>query len=370
MTTEYRSPYCARYKLCVRSRATVLQLMKTVAIELIVSMLLSTAVWPTTQNPDQPLVTLLDVPPLTDGSIRVEVALAITDLVEVDEAHEQFRVSGLTIASWNDARLAFNPRPGEQLRFYRQDQIWTPTFHMLNAIEPKAGLATIRVSPEGRVRYAERFAVTLSTKFFLEKFPFDSQDLEVVISPFASGAVRIDVKANREMTRLVPGRFLELEQWKLSGIMGVEQTTSIGDTFQFEQIDFRLFAHRRAAFYVWTIMLPLIVMLIVSWSVLWIAPDHFAQQLGIVMPTFLSVIAFFYAMAFTLPRVPYLTFINAFFLSVYLFVFFSVLETIAIYQIGNSGNTKRAVTLHSQSRWIFPSAYLVTVAAIVVAFFG
>jgi len=140
------------------------------------------------------------------------------------------------------------------------------------------------------------------------------------------------------MTRLVPGRFLELEQWKLSGIMGVEQTTSIGDTFQFEQIDFRLFAHRRAAFYVWTIMLPLIVMLIVSWSVLWIAPHHFAQQLGIVMPTFLSVIAFSYAMAFTLPRVPYLTFINAFFLSVYLFVFFSVLETIAIYQIGSLGN--------------------------------
>ena len=81
------------------------------------------------------------------------------------------------------------------------------------------------------MRYAGRFAVTLSTKFLLDKFFFDSQDLEVVISPFASGAVRIDVKANREMTRLVPGRFLELEQWKLSGIMGVEQTTSIGDTF-------------------------------------------------------------------------------------------------------------------------------------------
>jgi hypothetical protein len=115
-------------------------------------------------------------------------------------------------------------------------------------------------------------------------------------------------------------------------------------------------------------MLPLIVILIVSWSVLWIALDHFAQQLGIVMPTFLSVIAFSYAMAFTLLRVPYLTFINAFFLRVCLFVFFSVLETIAIYQIGSLRDTKRAVTLHSQSRWIFPSAYLATVAAIVVAF--
>ena len=120
---------------------------------------------------------------MTDGRITVDLALAITDLVDVDEPHEQFRASGITIASWNDAQLAFNPRPGEKTRFYRQDQIWKPTFHMLNAVEPKAGLATIRVSPEERVRYVERFAVTLSTKFFLQHFPFDSQDLDVVISP-------------------------------------------------------------------------------------------------------------------------------------------------------------------------------------------
>jgi hypothetical protein len=173
------------------------------------------------------------------------------------------------------------------------------------------------------------------------------------------------------MTRLVPGRFLELEQWKLSGIIRVEQTTSIGDSLQFEQANFRLFAHRRATFYVWIIMFPLLVMLIVSWSVFWIAPDNFPQQLGIVMPTFLSVIAFSYAMAFTLPRIPYLTFMNAFFLSIYLFVFLSVLETIAIYKISSLVNIERAATLHNRySRWIFPSAYLVTVAAIVVAFFG
>ena len=84
----------------------------------------------------------------------------------------------------------------------------------------------------------------------------------------------------------------------------------VGDTIRFDQIEFRLAAHRRGAFYMWTVMLPLIVMLFVAWSILWIAPVTFAQQIGIAMPTFLSVIAFSYAMAFTLPRVPYLTFIN------------------------------------------------------------
>jgi len=88
------------------------------------------------------------------------------------------------------------------------------------------------------------------------------------------------------------------------------------------------------------------------------------------MPTFLSVIAFSYAMAFTLPRVPYLTFINAFFLSVYLFVFLSVLETVAVYAIGRLGREQLAAKLHSNARWLFPLAYLFTIGAIVAGFFG
>jgi neurotransmitter-gated ion-channel len=355
-------------QVSVRSRLIVLLLLKAVVIELGVSAL-SRSAWAATQNPEAPLIRLLDAPPSTNGRIRVELALAITNLAEVDEAREQFRVSGFIFASWDDIRLDFNPRPGEQTRFYRQDQIWTPGFQMLNAIAPNAGLATIHVLPNGRVRYAERFAATLSTKFYLQKFPFDNQNFQIVISPFASGAVRIDLKADKEMTQLVSGPFLELEQWKLRSIIALEQSTSIGDTFQFEQIEFRLSAHRRAAFYVWTIMLPLLVMLIVAWSVLWIAPANFAQQLGIAMPTFLSVIAFSYAMAFTLPRVPYLTFINAFFLSIYLFVFLSVLETVTIYAIGRSGREETAATLHVKGRWLFPSAYLVAIAVIVSGFF-
>jgi len=353
----------------VRSRSIVLLPLIVVVIELGAHALFPKSVWAATQNSDAPLIRLLDAPPSINGRIRVELALAITNLAEVDEAREQFRLSGFIFATWDDTRLGFNPRLREQTRFYRQDQIWTPGFQMLNAIAPNAGLATIRVLPTGRVRYAERFAATLSTKFYLQKFPFDNQNFQIVISPFASGAVRIDLKADKEMTQLISGPFLELEQWKLRKIVALEQTMSIGDTVRFEQIEFSLSAHRRAAFYVWTIMLPLIVMLIVAWSVLWIAPTNFAQQLGIAMPTFLSVIAFSYAMAFTLPRVPYLTFINAFFLSIYLFVFLSVLETVAIYAMGRLGKEQAAAAFHDKSRWLFPSAYAVVIAMIIIGFF-
>lgn len=324
----------------------------------------------TTPNPESPVIKLLDAPPSTDGRIRVELAVAIANLAEVDETREQFRVNGFIFATWNDPRLSFNPRPGEQTRFYREDQIWTPGFQMLNAIELTPEQVTTRVLPNGRVRFVERFAATLSAKFYLRRFPFDSQNLDMVISPSASGTLRIDLKADKSMTQLLPGRFLELAQWKLIDITAFEQSTSIGDAFHFEQVEVRLMARRRPAFYVWTMLLPLAVMLIVAWSVLWIAPSNFAQQLGIATPTFLSVIAFSYAMSFTLPRVPYLTFLNAFFLSVYLFVALSVLETVAIYSIGGSGREDIAARLHSRGRWLFPCSYLMAIAVIVAVFFA
>jgi uncharacterized protein (DUF433 family) len=75
-----------------------------------------------------------------------------------------------------------------------------------------------------------------------------------------------------------------------------------------------------------------------------------SQQLGIVTPTFMSVIAFSDAMSLTLPRVPYLTFLNTFFLSIYLFVAISVLETVAIYAIGRAGNEDLTTRLHATGR--------------------
>jgi len=314
-------------------------------------------------------IRLLDAPVTADGRVPVRIGLAITNLTEVDEAHEQFRVGGFAIASWDDPRLTFNPRPGEKTRVYGQDQIWTPGFQLLNAAAPPTIQATIRVSPEGHVQYAGRFVATLSTKFGLRRFPFDYQDLQILVSPFTSGAVRIDLKADRQLTQLVRGPVLELEQWRLFGISSYEQNLSVGGIFHLDQIEFRIHAQRRPTFYIWTIILPLSVMLLVAWSTLWIAPSHFAQQISITMPTFISVIAFSYAMAFTLPRVPYLTFMNAYFLSIYLFVFLSVLETVVIYRFRHSGKEPKAIALHQRARWFLPLSYLVLMGFIVLLFF-
>ena len=57
--------------------------------------------------------------------------------------------------------------------------------------------------PDGEVEYVVKFAVTLSSNMELRSFPFDSQDLEIYVHPFAGDVERIvlTVRAPRPAVR-------------------------------------------------------------------------------------------------------------------------------------------------------------------------
>jgi formate hydrogenlyase subunit 3/multisubunit Na+/H+ antiporter MnhD subunit len=57
-------------------------------------------------------------------------------------------------------------------------------------------------------------------------------------------------------------------------------------------------------------------------------------------------------------------------LAIYLFVFFTVLETVAIYAIGRSEKKDAAAALHRRARWFFPIAFLASMVVIVSVFLG
>ena len=60
-------------------------------------------------------------------------------------------------------------------------------------------------------------------------------------------------------------------------------------------------------------------MVIISWMAFWIDPKELKSQVQITA-TILTVIAFSFAIAANIPRVPYLTFIDSIFLTCYIFV--------------------------------------------------
>ena len=51
-------------------------------------------------------------------------------------------------------------------------------------------------------------------------------------------------------------------------------------------------AHRLLGFYIWKVMIPLVLIVFMSWTVFWIDPVHVAAQIGVATTSMLTFIAY------------------------------------------------------------------------------
>jgi len=243
---------------------------------------------------------------------------------------------------------------------------------MLNAAAPRArDEVSIMVSPDGTVRYAERLLVRLSSRFELRRFPFDSQRLIVLIHPFLTYGPSIKFELNDVSTWTASEfkSFSSLAQWHLTGLHSQVGVAPTYGGLTIPEARFEIDVVRRSSFYVWKVFLPLLLMVFLSWAVFWIEAGDLSNQITVAVTTILTVIAFAFAISATMPRLPYLTYIDAFFLECYIFVFLAVVELMTVH-VTHRSQVRRdlGLRIRSYSRWVIPAAFVMTNTIIAVHF--
>ncbi|HSU91045.1 MAG TPA: hypothetical protein VLI44_06335, partial [Sporolactobacillaceae bacterium] len=114
-------------------------------------------------------------------------------------------------------------------------------------------------------------------------------------------------------------------------------------------------------FYLWKVFLPLLLMVFLSWSVFWIEPHDLSNQIQVAVTTILTVIAFAFAISATMPRLPYLTYIDAFFLECYIYVFLAVVELMTVHVTHrNERRRDLGVRIRAYSKWLIPASFAVS----------
>jgi neurotransmitter-gated ion-channel len=320
--------------------------------------------------------TILQPPYEQDGKpIEVNIGLHVINLAAIDEVSEQFQLDAYMFARWVDKRLAYTSQgPQDQERNFASGQIWTPQLEMINAAAPRSrDEISIMVSPDGTVRYAERLMVALSSRFELRRFPFDSQRLIVIIHPFLTYGPHIMFKLDSTSTWTASEfkSFSSLAQWHLTGLRSLLLTAPAYGGMTVPEARFEIDVTRRSSFYVWKVFLPLVLMVFLSWAVFWIEASDLSNQIQVAVTTILTVIAFAFAISATMPRLPYLTYIDAFFLECYIFVFLAVVELMTVH-VTHRSEKRRDVGLQIRkySRWVVPATFATTNVIIAVHFLG
>jgi hypothetical protein len=261
---------------------------------------------------------------------------------------------------------------GEQAgpRTFRQDELWTPAIESANSIIHKTAQSVLTADRNGLVTYIERFDSTLSSNFDLRKFPFDTQKLRLQFHPFISAASEIRF-APRPLpsTGIHPEQHTELAAWHIESIQyATEKIVEDRELPPTSGAEFRIVAKRRSGFYVWKIFLPLVMMTMIPMVAFWIDVLQFDWLLKIPMTMLLSMVAFEFAVARDLPRVGYLTFLDAVFLASFTFCFLCIFEIAAVFLLQQHGRRPLAVRLHTNGRWAYPVAYFGLVFILAIGF--
>lgn len=311
-------------------------------------------------------------PPMVEGQpVTVKVALVITNLANIDVAAERFQINAYLAATWRDPRLVHTPRPGGLPVSYRLDEIWHPRPAIVNAVRPRQRQdISLNVEADGTVHYLERFDAEITSKFFLRSFPFDSQNLAIVVHPFEGNidTVRYTVDREQSWTSAELNNYSSLAEWNVTGLQATEAIVRSPHGPRVTEVRFEIRVVRNYQFYLWKVFLPLFLMVLLSWTVFWMEPFDLQNQIQVAVITLLTVIAFALAISSSLPKVPYLTFSDAFFLTCYIFVFIAILELMTVHVTHRTRGKEPGLRIRMVSRWLVPIAYCLTLVILALRF--
>jgi len=210
--------------------------------------------------------------------------------------------------------------------------------------------------------------VRVKNNFDLRNFPFDKQkivfsfyetaDPDVVIEPLSSVYSNLDIIKNKE--NLING--WNLIDYRLVGHNYQEQGF-FDDKFA-NGLDIILEIERESSYYVYKIILPIILILMVCWSVIWITPRELEARLTVTIVCLLSLIAYNFVIDSEIPKLEYLTIMDWIIFTSYIFATVPNFLCIISHKLYNS-NKSLCLKIENRAKFIGPMMYIAVVLLII-----
>jgi hypothetical protein len=106
-------------------------------------------------------------------------------------------------------------------------------------------------------------------------------------------------------------------------------------------------------------MVPLLLIVLISFAVFWINPERFGPQIGLAATSILTLIAFQFALTSVLPKLSLFRFMDQLILGSTLLVFGSLVQATGTTVLVDRGKPEMAIRLDAICRWLFPILLIV-----------
>jgi hypothetical protein len=304
-------------------------------------------------------------PPIS-GAIPVTVSVILQQITGVDQKSENYGGVYYLQLDWQDPSQAFNPDdcqcniksytgPGFNKLVSDEAFVW-PAFTIFNQQNNRwiqnQGLI---IAADGRMRYFERFTTTLQAPDFnFRAFPFDQQQFFLRVDALYPQTY-YQFLGPPELSTL--GDQLGEEEWVIT-----EYGTSTGEVggvgdLPSSRFSFGFQARRHLNFYIMRIFLPTLLIIIVSYFTFFL--QNYSKRIDVTSANLLVFVAFNFTISDDLPRLGYLTFMDAILAGVFVITALSLAFNVYLRRLEIKGKEERARKIDSYTLWLYPTLYIV-----------
>lgn len=201
----------------------------------------------------------------------------------------------------------------------------------------------------------------------LKTFPFDKQKLVFEIANVDTfDEYAIDYKTYT--VRAVDSYFKNgnINGWNLNGyeIKNTVFKGPIGENYS--GIEIILEIERKTGYYIYKVILPILLILLVCWSVMWIDPKELESKLTITIVCLLSLIAYNFVIDKELPKLEYLTVLDWIILVSYVYATIPNFLSIFLFQMFKKKQKRKIIKFTYLSKTFGPSSYIVIILLIII----
>jgi hypothetical protein len=296
----------------------------------------------------------IDTRPASTGAATVvDLGARVVDLLEINDVNQTISVDVAILMRWTDPRL----KDWEGCKLSIRD-IWFPELDMKNSGRMFSRWPeTVSVEEGGRVSYLQRLSGTFSSYQKLEEFPFDKADISLQLYVLDWSASKVALRIDQEFTGI--SAQLNISDWQ---VLGLEAKLTKNKIEALDQIHsgylLTISAKRYVSYYIWKIMIPVALIVLMSWSIFYIAPTEFGTQMGLSASSVLTLIAFIFATTNMLPRLGYLTALDQYIMGATVLVFLALLQGLITGYLAAKRYMQLAARIDLVSRFVFPLLFL------------
>lgn len=308
-------------------------------------------------------------PPIQDGPVVVRVGFRLSEVNDIDEERETFEFEGVLTMRWHDPRQAFDPAElGVQERIYQGafqfNEVftgWWPQMILANesGVYDAQGVV-LRIQPDGSMIYIEALNAVAKSRMKLQRFPFDRQRFEAIfgVLGFDKSQVVFEVDPVTSAARAVRGA--TISQWHTPEVHVSAREydfNQLGRDVPVMAFVVGLEMARRPGFMLRLVVFPLVVLVILSWSVFWMDRASLGERMDISFLGILTIVAYQIMFGGILPSISYTTLIHVFLFISFVTMAASVGINLWVAHLDREGQAARGDQLDRRCRVLFPLCY-------------